>query len=145
MVAGPQFARAPHLRGFLLFVSERLLTGRLAEINEYEIGREVLGRRATFNPHEDNIVRVQARHLRAKLEQHFAAEGKDEPVIVTIPRGIVRSRVRTAAAAEARRRDAGAALRSRLSAAGRALPPGLCCCSQSSRWQPGFFAARPGP
>ena len=87
VVAGPPFARAPHLRGFLLFVSERLLTGRLSEINEYEIGRVVLGRRATFNPHEDNIVRVQARHLRAKLDQYFETEGKDEPVVVTIPRG----------------------------------------------------------
>src|SRR5438105_10579823 len=71
VVAGALFARAPQLRGFLLFVSERLLTGRVNEINEYEIGRVVLGRRATFNPHEDNIVRVQARHLRAKLEQYF--------------------------------------------------------------------------
>src|SRR5207302_1998702 len=37
--------------------------------------------------HEDNIVRVQARHLRAKLEQYFDTEGKDEPMVVTIPRG----------------------------------------------------------
>jgi hypothetical protein len=87
VVAGAAFARAPQLRGFLLFVSERLLTGRLHEINEYEIGKVVLGRRDTFNPHEDNIVRVQARHLRAKLEQYFEAEGKDEPIVVTIPRG----------------------------------------------------------
>ena len=87
VVAGSLFSRAPHLRGFLLFVSERLLSGRLNEINEYEIGTEVLGRRATFNPHEDNIVRVQARHLRDKLEQYFETEGKDEPVVVTIPRG----------------------------------------------------------
>jgi hypothetical protein len=87
VLAGPQFARATHLRGFLLFVSERLITGRLSEINEYEIGRVVLGRRPTFNPHEDNIVRVQARHLRAKLEQYFETEGKDEPLVVTIPRG----------------------------------------------------------
>jgi hypothetical protein len=87
VVAGQALARAPQLRGFLLFVSERVLTGHLNEINEYEIGRMVLGRRADFNPHEDNIVRVRARHLRAKLEQHFQTEGKDEPVIVTIPRG----------------------------------------------------------
>jgi hypothetical protein len=86
-VAGAPFARAPQLRGILLFVTERLLTGRLNEINEYEIGRVVLGRRETFNPHEDNIVRVQARHLRAKLEQYFETEGKSEPVVVNIPRG----------------------------------------------------------
>ena len=60
VVAGQALARAPQLRGFLLFVSERVLTGHLNEINEYEIGRMVLGRRADFNPHEDNIVRVRA-------------------------------------------------------------------------------------
>jgi hypothetical protein len=87
IVSSSSFARAPHLRGFLLFVSERLLTRRASEINEYEIGRLVLGRRGNFNPHEDNIVRVQARHLRAKLEQYFETEGKDEPLVVTIPRG----------------------------------------------------------
>ena len=87
VVGSSSFSRAPHLRGFLLYVSERLLTGRPNEINEYEIGTAVLGRRATFNPYEDNIVRVQARHLRDKLEQYFETEGKDEPIIVTIPRG----------------------------------------------------------
>src|SRR5437899_971240 len=81
------FARASQLREFLLFVTSRALTGRLNEINEVEIGRTVLGRRAAFNPQEDNIVRVQARHLRAKLDDYFRTEGKDEPLILTIPKG----------------------------------------------------------
>ena len=82
-----QFARASQVREFLLFVTSRALTGRLSEINEVEIGRTVLGRRAAFNPQEDNIVRVQARHLRAKLDDYFRTEGKDEPLILTIPKG----------------------------------------------------------
>lgn len=81
------FARASQLREFLLFVTSRALAGRLSEINEVEIGRTVLGRRAAFNPQEDNIVRVQARHLRAKLDDYFRTEGKDEPLILTIPKG----------------------------------------------------------
>jgi hypothetical protein len=87
IVSSRPFARAPQLREFLLFVGSRALTARLSEINEHEIGRTVLGRRAAFNPHEDNIVRVQARHLRAKLEHYFRNEGKDEPLILTIPKG----------------------------------------------------------
>jgi hypothetical protein len=81
------FARASQLREFLLFVTSRALTGRLSEINEVEIGRTVLGRRAAFNPQEDNIVQVQARHLRAKLDEYFRTEGRDEPLILTIPKG----------------------------------------------------------
>src|SRR5262249_23979638 len=87
VVSSQPFARAPQLRGFLLFVAERALAGRVHEINEHEIGRAVLGRRPTFNPHEENNVRAQARYLRAKLEQYFENDGKDEPVVVTIPRG----------------------------------------------------------
>jgi hypothetical protein len=87
IVASHLFARAPQLRGFLLFVTSRALAGRQSEITECEIACAVLGRRTDFNPHDDNIVRVQARHLRAKLEQYFETEGKDERVIVTIPRG----------------------------------------------------------
>jgi hypothetical protein len=87
VVGSHLFARAPQLRGFLLFVSSRALAGRQSEITECDIACAVLGRKTDFNPHEDNIVRVQARHLRAKLEQYFEAEGKDEDIIVTIPRG----------------------------------------------------------
>jgi hypothetical protein len=81
------FARAPQLREFLLFVTSRALADRQSEINELEIGRTVLGRRAAFNPQEDNIVRVQARHLRTKLDEYFQTDGRDEPLVVTIPKG----------------------------------------------------------
>jgi hypothetical protein len=87
IVSSRPFARAPRLREFLLFVTNRALTARLSEINELEIGRTALGRRAAFNPQEDNIVRVQARHLRAKLDEYFRTEGRDEPLIVTLPKG----------------------------------------------------------
>jgi len=63
------------------------LTDRSGEINECEIGRSVLGRRAQFDPREDNIVRVQARHLREKLEHYFETDGKDELLVITIPKG----------------------------------------------------------
>lgn len=87
VTASAPFSRAPHLRGFLLFVTSRFLAGRESEINEYVIGCAVLGRRPSFNPHEDNIVRVQARHLRAKLQHYFENEGREEPLVITIPRG----------------------------------------------------------
>ena len=42
---------------------------------------------ARLQPNEDNIVRSQARLLRLKLEHHFANEGKDEAILITIPKG----------------------------------------------------------
>ena len=79
--------KAPQLREILLYLSRRVLTDNPAAISEQEIGCKVLGRRPDFNPNEDNIVRVQVRHLRKKLEEYFSSEGLEEPVILTIPKG----------------------------------------------------------
>ncbi len=79
--------RAPQLRDILLYLSRRVLTDNPGSISEQEIGCKVLGRRPDFNPNEDNIVRVQVRHLRKKLEEYFSSEGLEESVILTIPKG----------------------------------------------------------
>lgn len=87
-VAGSHgFLHAKQLRDFLLYVAEHALSNDTAEINEYKIGCHVLHRRPDFNPAEDNIVRVQARRLRDKLAEYFASEGRDEPVVIEIPKG----------------------------------------------------------
>lgn len=80
-------AKAPQLREILLYVSHRVLADHAATIGEQEIGCKVLGRRPDFSPNEDNIVRVQIRHLRKKLEDYFSMEGAAEPLILTIPKG----------------------------------------------------------
>jgi hypothetical protein len=48
---------------------------------------DVFARGPDFRPNEDNIVRVEARQLRKRLEEYFATEGKAEPIIITIPKG----------------------------------------------------------
>jgi len=87
-VTGSQtFTKAAQLRDILLYLSRHALNDSQAAIREYEIGCNVLGRKSDFNPQLDNIVRVQVSHLRKKLTEYFAGEGKDEPVEITIPRG----------------------------------------------------------
>lgn len=87
IVTSPHFAKASQLREILVFVTRRLLHEQVANIREQEIACKVLGRREDFNPAEDNIVRVQVSHLRKKLEQYYAAEGGNEQLTVTIPKG----------------------------------------------------------
>jgi len=87
VAASRQFARAPQLREILLYLVQRVLADPTATIKEHDIGCNVLGRKADFNPHEDNIVRVQVSHLRKRLEEFFGSEGKDEPLQVIIPKG----------------------------------------------------------
>src|ERR1039458_4929600 len=79
--------KAPQLRDILVYISRRVLADPATTIGEQEIGCKVLGRRPDFSPNEDNIVRVQIRHLRKRLEDYFGTEGVDEPIVLTIPKG----------------------------------------------------------
>ncbi|MGJ5815971.1 hypothetical protein [Paludibaculum fermentans] len=81
------FAKASQLRDLLLYLVKRTLTAPELEITEQEIGCQVLGRRQDYDTQTDNIVRVQIRHLRQKLEEYFAAEGHNEPQVLTVPKG----------------------------------------------------------
>jgi len=87
-VAGSrQFAKAPLLSKFLIYVCDRTLEGKQTKISEYQIGVEVFGRPAGYSPSEDNIVRNYARQLRKRLAEHFATDGCDEILRIEIPLG----------------------------------------------------------
>jgi len=79
--------KSPRLRAFFLHVCRCALDDKPEEATEQQIGIHVYGRRPQYNQNEDNIVRSQARILRMKLEHHFANEGRDEAVVITIPKG----------------------------------------------------------
>ena len=87
VVSSSTFEKSPKLRAFLHYVCRCAIDGDPAAATEQQIGIHVFGRQPGYNPNEDNIVRSQARLLRLKLEHHFAHEGKDEPVVITIPKG----------------------------------------------------------
>ena len=65
------FANAPVLRRFLQHVVERRVQERDNELKEYTLGVEAFDRGASFDPRIDTIVRVQARRLRAKLQEYY--------------------------------------------------------------------------
>jgi hypothetical protein len=81
------FRRSPALQAFLLYITERVISGRTEELKEQLIGAEVLGRKPNYNPADDNIVRVRAHELRGRLERYFTSEGAKEAVVITMPRG----------------------------------------------------------
>jgi hypothetical protein len=81
------FAAAPKLRAFLLYICENYLLGRQENIREQLIGHAVFGRVPDYSIGEDNIVRVEARELRKRLQLYFASEGRDEPFLIQVPKG----------------------------------------------------------
>jgi hypothetical protein len=90
-IAGSRhFRKSSRLSHFLLYVVQREIDGRNNEISEQQIGVHVFGRSATYNPGDDNIVRAYARNLRSRLEEYYRGEGKDDRLLIEIPRGAYR-------------------------------------------------------
>jgi hypothetical protein len=81
------FQRSPRLRELFLYICDRAIENKPEELREQKIGCSVFGRKPDYNPGEDNIVRVEIRQLRKRLEEFFSTEGKDEPMVIVIPKG----------------------------------------------------------
>ncbi len=48
---------------------------------------EVFGRRPDHDLTRDSIVRTEASRLRARLREYYTGEGKDDPLIIELPKG----------------------------------------------------------
>lgn len=81
------FRKGPKLRAFLLYVCENAILGRTENLTAQLIGTKVFGRSPAYDLSEDNIVRVEARELRKRLETYFTGEGRDEAIVIEIPKG----------------------------------------------------------
>lgn len=66
---------------------ERHLEGRDAELKESLLAIEVFGRPADYDPKQDPIVRTEASRLRARLSEYYLGEGKDDLVVINVPKG----------------------------------------------------------
>ncbi len=87
MLASPGFQQAGSLSRFLAYIVEETLAGRGEMLKEYSLGVTVFDRGETFDPKVDTIVRVQARRLRAKLEQYYQSADQRDPVLIELPKG----------------------------------------------------------
>ena len=87
ILSSSELASAPSLQRFVRFVVEENLAGRSDSLKEYSLGVSVFARGAEFNPKIDPIVRVQARNVRARLEQYYAGPGAHDRVIIELPKG----------------------------------------------------------
>jgi len=81
------FALAERPTRFLRFIVQRTLAGGEDNLKEYPIGVEVLGRKPSFDPRVDPIVRAEAGRLRTRLLEYYTADGKHDPIRINLPRG----------------------------------------------------------
>ena len=87
VLASGIFERSPGLAQLLTYVCGKYFQGTAAEIKEYNIAVEALGRPAGFDQKRDSIVRVQFHRLRDRLSEYYQAEGAQSPVRIEIPQG----------------------------------------------------------
>ncbi len=87
MLSSEGFANADRMSEFLRFVVARALAGEGDQVKEYVIGIEVFERTTEYDPRLDSIVRVEARRLRSKIDEYYAGPGREDPILIRIPRG----------------------------------------------------------
>ena len=87
ILASEEFANASRMSRFLRFAVETKLRGEADQIKEYLIGCEVFDRGDDYDPRVDPIVRVEARRLRAKIEEYYAGTGLKDSVRIRLPKG----------------------------------------------------------
>jgi hypothetical protein len=83
----PTFSRSGQLRNFLSFICEMEIAGRGAEISEYLIGVDALGRPPGYSTTDDSTVRRHAHALRQKLDEVYADEAAAAPLRIELPKG----------------------------------------------------------
>ena len=81
------FERAPNMARFLNYVCTRYFEGRQDELKEYNIAVEALGRPPDFDPDQDSIVRVEAHHLRKRLDRFYEGRGATHKMKIILPVG----------------------------------------------------------
>jgi len=87
ILASDPFQHSGVLSHFLKFVVNTTLDGKGQELKEYTIARNVLSKKADFNPQMDSIVRIHAGRLRRALKEYYEEAGRQDPVVISIPKG----------------------------------------------------------
>jgi hypothetical protein len=81
------FRASEALQRLLKYLADKVASGDLAQLKEYTIGVEGLGRPTSYDPGHDSAVRVQVGRLRQKLAEYYSTEGRYDPLHLTLPKG----------------------------------------------------------
>jgi Tol biopolymer transport system component len=87
VLASPGFIRNERMSRFLRFLAERHLEGSDSQLKESVIAVEVFGRKPDHDPSQDSIVRTEAGRLRARLAEYYVGAGKEDGVVIELPKG----------------------------------------------------------
>jgi tetratricopeptide (TPR) repeat protein len=75
------------LQALLRYLVRQTLADNAANITQYNIAVEGLGKPADFDALTDPLIRMQAGRLRKQLEAYYASEGRFNPLRIILPTG----------------------------------------------------------
>jgi TolB-like protein/Tfp pilus assembly protein PilF len=87
ILASPGFANADRLSRFIRYVVQETLNGQTDKLKESLLGIDVFGRKPTYDPRVDAVVRTEAVKLRARLRDYYESEGREDEVVIDLPKG----------------------------------------------------------
>jgi hypothetical protein len=87
IVQSETFRNSGVLQRLLRFLVDKFLSGDALHLKEYTVAVEALGRASTYDPRHDSAVRIQASRLRQKLAEYYRTEGKNDLIVIDLPKG----------------------------------------------------------
>ncbi|HEY3742650.1 MAG TPA: LamG-like jellyroll fold domain-containing protein [Bryobacteraceae bacterium] len=86
ILKGEGFASAERLKKLLTYLVRQYLNDANVQLKEYTVAVDVFERK-DFDPGRYSVVRGTAKRLRKELEQYYANSGKDDPILIELPKG----------------------------------------------------------
>lgn len=87
ILKSPSFISAKKMCSLLSFIVTETLDGCAKTLKAFTIAVEVFQRDESFDPQQDPIIRVQAGNLRKRLKEYYLTDGKDDAIMIKIPKG----------------------------------------------------------
>ncbi len=87
VIASVPFANSHRSQRFLRFVVEASLSNADESLKEFAIAVDVFERNVSYDPSIDATVRVEAGRMRARLREYYADAGRNDPIIIDVPKG----------------------------------------------------------
>jgi hypothetical protein len=82
-----EFRSSEVLRRLLTYLADKAVSGEADQLKEYVIAIDGLGKPSSYDPQHNSAVRIQVGRLRQKLTEYYRTEGKDDEVLIYLPKG----------------------------------------------------------
>jgi hypothetical protein len=86
IVRSEEFRNSEALQRLLVYLADKATAGS-NNLKEYVVATEGLGKPDTYDPQHNSAVRIQVGRLRQKLAEYYRREGKDDPIVLDLPKG----------------------------------------------------------